>query len=238
MTGGPSARERELEAAWTRLRERVGTAAIRAGRDPSALTVIGVTKTRPAGDARILHRLGLRDFGESRVQELADKAAELADLPWLRWHFVGQLQRNKAGEVARIAAMVHSVDRFPLAQALDRAAKRARPDDPLPVCLQISLDGDPSRGGVAVAGLPALIDQVGGLPGLRLAGVMAVALRGADPAESFATLAAAAATLQLAVPTARVISAGMSGDFEQAIEHGATHLRIGSLLLGDRPGTP
>jgi pyridoxal phosphate enzyme (YggS family) len=237
MTSAPADRERDLAVAWGRLQDRIHDAVQRAGREATEVTTIGVTKTRPAGDARILHGLGVHDLGESRVQELTAKAAELADLTDLRWHFVGQLQRNKANEVVRVAAMVHSVDRPSLARALNTSAERLRPTR-LPVCLQISLDGDPSRGGVPMADLPALIDAVAALEGLQLAGVMAVALRGLDPAESFALLAAAAATVRTAVPTATVISAGMSGDFEQAIMHGATHLRIGSLLLGDRAPTP
>jgi pyridoxal phosphate enzyme (YggS family) len=170
--------------------------------------------------------------GENRDQEAAGKAAELADLA-VRWHFLGQLQRNKARSVAGYAAMVHSVDRPELAAALATAVRRSG-RGPLDVLIQVSLDGETARGGVAPDGAGALAATVDGTPELRLAGVMAVAPLGADPGPAFARLAEVAAEVRAGHPAARVISAGMSGDLDAAIRHGATHVRIGTALLGGR----
>jgi uncharacterized pyridoxal phosphate-containing UPF0001 family protein len=152
----------------------------------------------------------------------------------VRWHFVGRLQRNKCRSVAGYAAAVHAVDRAELVGALAAGARRAgRPG--LDVLVQVSLDGDPARGGALPAGLPALAAAVAAAEPLRLRGVMAVAPQAADPDEAFARLAAVADALRADHPRATAISAGMSGDLEAAIRHGATHLRIGTALLGGRP---
>jgi pyridoxal phosphate enzyme (YggS family) len=218
------------------VRARVDAAARAAGRDPAGVRLLAVSKTFPAADVRALAGLGQADFGENRAQELLGKAAELGDLP-LRWHFIGQLQRNKAAAVARIGAVVHSVDRLPLATALARAGEAA--GRPVEVLLQVDLGGPEgelaARGGVVPGELPGLADAVAGLPGLRLRGVMAVAPRGVDPAPAFARLAALAERLRADHPGADEISAGMSGDLEQAVAAGATIVRVGTALFGDRP---
>jgi pyridoxal phosphate enzyme (YggS family) len=205
-----------------------------AGRDVSELTLIAVTKTRPASDVRLLHELGLADVGENRDSEAAPKAARCADLD-LTWHFVGQLQTNKAASVVRYASVVHSVDRPRLIRALGRAARGA---GRLVECLvEVSLDGDPARGGAVAGDVPALAEALAAEEGLTLSGVMAVAPLSMAPADAFARLLASAAAVRAIRPAATVISAGMSGDLEAAVGAGATHLRIGTALLGDRgPG--
>ncbi|MGN6326386.1 YggS family pyridoxal phosphate-dependent enzyme [Pseudolysinimonas sp.] len=208
----------------------VADAAREAGRDPAELTRIVVTKFQPISLVRELATLGVRDMGESRHQEAAAKAAELADLD-LRWHFVGQLQRNKARAVRAYAASVHSVDRPELAAALDRAGED-RP--PLDVFLELDLTGDPGRGGVDPDRAEALAEHVLGLPTLVLRGVMAVAPLGADARAAFARVRAVSERIRGIAPDAVAISAGMSGDFREAVLEGATHLRIGTAITGKR----
>jgi len=174
-------------------------------------------------------------WGENRDQEAAAKAAACADLrDRLTWHFVGQLQTNKVGRVVRYADVIHSVDRPRLVAALGAAARKA---GRTPTCLvQVSLDDDPGRGGAAAADVPFLADQVAREEGLELGGVMAVAPQGADPLAAFQRLASLAVQVRTAHPRATMISAGMSGDLEAAIIAGATHVRVGTALLGGRPG--
>jgi pyridoxal phosphate enzyme (YggS family) len=191
--------------------------------------LVAVTKTRPASDVRLLQSLGLADMGENRDQEARAKAAEV---PGVRWHFVGGLQTNKARSVATYADVVHSVDRPELVAALSAGAVRA--DRRLEVLLQVSLDGDPARGGCSAADLPALADAAAAAAGLELAGVMAVAPLGADPADAFDQLAELHERLLAQHPAAVARSAGMSGDLEQAVARGATHVRVGTALLGAR----
>jgi hypothetical protein len=221
------------------VRQRIDTAARAAGRDPATVRLLAVSKTWPAADVRALAALGLRHFAESRVQELTGKAAELVDLPDLRWHLVGQLQRNKAAAVVRLGATVHSVDRLPLAEALSRAADREQRT--VDVYVQVDLGGPEGqlgdRGGAAPDQVPALADVVAAAPGLRLRGLMAVAPRGQDPAPAFARLAELAAGVRADHPTASELSAGMSGDLEAAVTAGATVVRVGTALFGARPLT-
>jgi pyridoxal phosphate enzyme (YggS family) len=215
------------------LRDRITAAAHAAGRDPDEVTLIAVTKTFPAADVIRLARLGVGEIGENRDQEAAPKAAEVAAAGVsVRWHFVGRLQRNKCASVARYAGLVHSVDSVRLATALGSAA--ARRDRPLEVLVQVGVDADPARGGVPPDRLGEVVEAVVGQPALRLRGVMAVAPRSWEPAAAFAQLAALAAGLRADHPDATVVSAGMSGDLEAALAHGATHLRIGAALLGAR----
>jgi pyridoxal phosphate enzyme (YggS family) len=218
------------------VRARIDAAAHAAGRAPSSVALLAVSKTWPAGDVRALAALGQRDFGENRAQELLGKAAELADLS-PRWHFIGQLQRNKAAAVARLGAVVHSVDRESLVGVLDRAGQEG--GRPVEVLLQVDLGGaaggGASRGGADPAAVPALADLVAGSAGLRLRGLMAVAPRGEDPARAFDRLAALAARVRADHPGAVELSAGMSGDLEAAVAAGATVVRVGTALFGDRP---
>jgi pyridoxal phosphate enzyme (YggS family) len=227
---GPGRRE-ELALRLADVRGRMAKACEAAGRDISALTLIAVTKTRPASDVRLLAGLGVADVGENRDAEAAPKAAECAGLD-LTWHFVGQLQTNKAASVVRYASVVHSVDRLRLVRALGRAARGA---ERVVECLvEVSLDGDPARGGAAVGDVPALAEALAAEEGLVLGGVMAIAPLSMEPADAFARLLDSAAAVRGIRPGATVISAGMSGDLEAAVEAGATHLRIGTALLGDR----
>lgn len=219
----------------TRLGEvdaRIAEAARDAGRDPEAITRIVVTKFHPEALVRELYRLGVREVGENRQQELATKAAELTDHPDLRWHFIGQAQTNKAAAIRRQAAVVHSVDRVRLADALDRAGEGL---PALDVLLQVNLTEDPGRGGVSAADLPALADHTAGLASLRVRGLMAVAPLDEEPARAFARVAELATRLRTVVPDADWLSMGMTGDFREAIAAGATHLRIGSAITGPRP---
>ncbi len=195
-----------------------------------------MTKTFPASDVRLLAGLGLTDIGENRDQEARPKAAECADLP-LTWHFVGRLQTNKARSVAGYADVVHSVDRAKLVRALSAAAVRA--GRTLRCLVQVSLDENASpeergRGGAHPGDVPELADEIAGADGLELGGVMAVAPLGADPLPAFERLAGIAAEVRRNHPGASIVSAGMSGDLEQAIACGATHLRVGTALLGGR----
>jgi pyridoxal phosphate enzyme (YggS family) len=226
-----SSRREELAARLAEVRGRIAKACEAAGRDVGDITLIAVTKTRPASDVRLLSELGLTDVGENRDAEAAPKAAQCADLD-LSWHFIGQLQTNKCASVVRYASVVHSVDRLRLIRALGQAARRA--DRVISSLIEVSLDGDPARGGALAGQVPALAEAVAAEPGLVLGGVMAIAPLGLAPAEAFARLLHSAAAVQAVRPSATVISAGMSGDLEAAVEAGATHLRIGTALLGDR----
>jgi PLP dependent protein len=213
--------------------DRIADAARASGRDPGEITRIVVTKFHPASLVAELHALGVRDVGENRQQELSAKRAELADLDELRWHFIGQAQTNKARAIRADASVVHSVDRAKLAAALAAAA----PADaaPLDVLVQLNLTDDPGRGGVAPGDARALAEAVLALDALRLRGVMAVAPLDEDPARAFARLRAVADDVRALAPDASWISAGMTGDFPEAVRMGATHLRIGSAITGPRP---
>jgi PLP dependent protein len=190
-----------------------------------------VTKTYPAADVAALRGFGVTDFGENRDQEAAPKAAALAGLD-ITWHFIGQLQTNKAGSVARYAHVVHSVDRIRLVRHLGAAAGSVGRQ--LTCLVQVSIDGDTERGGVPVSGVPAIAEAIATEPGLVLGGVMAVAPLGLPPAAAFDVLRDCSGAVRVIRPEAGIISAGMSGDLEDAIAAGATHLRIGTALLGER----
>jgi pyridoxal phosphate enzyme (YggS family) len=231
-------RREELAGNLAALRVRVAGACAAAGRDPAEVTVIAVTKTFPASDIRLLAELGVTDVGENRDADAAAKHAECAELP-LAWHFVGQLQRRKCRSVARYADVVHSVDRPELVAALGRAAQEA--GRVIAALIQVSLDvvgpdqpAAAGRGGAAPGQVAALAEQVAAAPGLVLAGVMAVAPPGVDPEPAFERLSEVSARLRGSHPAATVVSAGMSGDLEAAVKHGATHLRVGTALLGGR----
>ena len=251
---GPAGRQAELATRLGAIRARIEAACAAAGREPGELTLIAVTKTYPASDVLALASLGLTDFGENRDQEAAAKAATVAASTGLAalegaagqpvsWHFIGQLQANKARSVVGYASMIHSVDRVRLVRALGAAARGAARE--LCCLVQVSLeeagaDGpgpgrDPqARGGVRPAGLAEVAAAIEAEEGLALGGLMAVAPRNADPRAAFAPLRELSATVRAVQPSATVISAGMSGDLEEAVASGATHLRIGTALLGDR----
>jgi pyridoxal phosphate enzyme (YggS family) len=233
-------REEELAARLARVEERITRACDAAGRERGDVTLVVVTKTYPASDVRLLAGLGVRDIAENRDQEAARKASACADLP-LNWHFVGQLQTNKVRSVLSYADYVHSVDRPRLVAALDAAA-RARERGPLSCLIQVALEkaegNAAGRGGVPPDGVPELAATVAASGSLRLAGVMTVApLTGAyagRPGVAFERLMDISRSLRQAHPAANMVSAGMSADLEQAIAAGATHVRVGSAVLGVR----
>jgi pyridoxal phosphate enzyme (YggS family) len=232
----PDARLAELSANLGALDKRISAACAEAGRDRQSVTLVAVTKTFPASDVELLASLGITDVAENRDQEARAKSAQTsADV---RWHFVGQIQRNKAASVASYSDVVHSADRPELITALARGSARRRASA-LGVLIQVNLDpSEPGelgpRGGAHPADAPGLGELVESEPSLRLRGVMAVAPRGADPDAAFAQLAAVSRVLRARFPGAAWISAGMSGDLESAIRHGATHVRVGGDLLGSR----
>lgn len=210
------------------VRESIAAAARSAGRDPAEITTIVVTKFHPVELVRELHALGVRDFGENRHQEARDKAAGTTDLD-LTWHFVGQLQSKKARQVRAYAHVIHSLDRLSVVDALqsDEAT--------IDAFVQLNLTDDPGRGGVADAELELLTEHILATSGIRLLGVMAVAPLGAEPRRAFARVRAASERVMALDPAARFVSAGMSADFADAIAEGATHLRIGTAITGNRP---
>ncbi len=226
----------ELGRNLAALKSQIAAACAAVGRDPAEVTLIAVTKTFPVSDILLLSHLGVADIGENRDVEAGPKAAACAAAGVLvRWHFVGQLQVNKAGRVAGYADMVHSVDRVRLATALGRHATAA--GRVIGCLVQVSLD-DPGRaagrGGAVPAEVPAVAAAIAAEPSLRLAGVMGVAPLGEPARPAYARLRDVAETVRSGYPDARVISAGMSADMGEAIAEGATHVRIGTALLGGR----
>jgi pyridoxal phosphate enzyme (YggS family) len=225
-------RAAEVAASLARVRARITAACQAAGRDPGEVTLIAVTKTFPASDIRVLASLGVLDVGENRDQEAAPKAAALTDLrDELTWHFVGQLQTNKAASVARYANVVHSVDRPRLAAALGAGARKS--GRTLRCLVQVSLDDDPVRGGAPADQVPLVADTVASEDGLVPLAAESVP---GGPLAAFERLAEVASAVRATHPGAVMISAGMSADLEDAITAGATHVRVGTALLGGRPG--
>lgn len=252
-------RRAQLAAGLTAVTDRVAAACRAADRDPAEVRILPVTKFFPVSDVEHLLALGCTDFGESRAQDaerkvaevgawLADRAAatppESADTgsaPSIRWHMIGRLQRNKAVGVGRWAASIHSVDDVRLPAAIARGARQALDagdrTEPVRVLIQISLDGDTHRGGIAADGVAELADTIAQLPELRLAGVMAVPPLDSDPNAAFVRLAEIHRRLLETYPEAVERSAGMTADLEAAIRHGSTCVRVGTAILGNRPIT-
>ncbi len=227
-------RREEIAAGLADVERRIVAACDGVGRDRSEVTLIVVTKTYPASDVDILAELGVANVGENRHPEAGDKAEEVAGP--VRWHFLGGLQTNKAGAVARYADVVHSVDRIKLANSLSRGAEAA--GRMLECLIQVDFDTtDPGRAGVEPAGIAELATSIAGAEHLSLGGLMTVGPLGADPRPHFEHLATLSAQLQRDHPSATMISAGMSNDFEHAVAAGATHLRIGRSVLGERAST-
>lgn len=233
-------RKTELADNLARVEERISSACAAAGRARDEVTLIVVTKTYPASDVRLLAELGVRHVAENRDQDAAPKAAECADLP-LTWHFVGQLQTNKVRSVVSYADVVHSVDRNRLVTALSAAAVRAGRE--LDCLIQVALDAESGergdRGGVAPDGVAALADGLAAAEALRPAGLMTVApLAGpfaGRPRAAFDRLLEISTGMRAAHPAANMVSAGMSADLDDAVAAGATHVRVGSAVLGVRP---
>ncbi|MGP0221609.1 MULTISPECIES: YggS family pyridoxal phosphate-dependent enzyme [unclassified Paenarthrobacter] len=240
LVDGPAddGRTAELAGRLEAVRQRITAATAAAGRsDVPALIV--VTKFHPAADIRRLAALGVRDVGENRDQEASAKSVELADLD-VRWHFIGQLQTNKAKTVAKYAYSVQSIDRPQLVDALAKAVRREKEETgraDLRCFIQVNLDDSAGahRGGAQPSEVLALAEKITAADGLVLAGLMAVAPLGGDPEAAFGKLARISADLRAEYPSADAVSAGMSQDLEAAIGSGATHLRIGSDILGSRP---
>lgn len=223
-------RKAELAANLVAVRERIDAACARARRTDS-VTLIAVTKTYPASDIRLLAELGCTDIGENKDQEARGKHAELAGLG-LTWHMIGQLQSNKAASVSRWADVVHSVDRDSLLAPLGKDPA----GDSVTVLIQVNIDDVPiaGRGGAVPDAVPALVERILDADGLVLGGVMGIAPPGGDASAAFARLATAHDRVLALAPGARMRSAGMSEDLEEAIAHGATHVRVGGAILGKR----
>lgn len=240
-----SKRGREVADAVKAVRARLTRACESAGRSPTEVVLLPVTKFFPATDVQILYHLGFRDFGESRVQEASAKVGEFSALEPtatdVRWHMIGRLQRNKVNTVARWARSVQSVDSNKLIAALDRAVAvvrdRGERQSNLDVYLQVSLDEDDRRGGAPAGDLERLGEAVMAAEGLSLGGLMSVPPLGADPETAFARLREIHAQFMQSFPAATGLSAGMSGDAEIAVRHGSTCVRVGTALLGLRPIT-
>jgi PLP dependent protein len=219
--------ELTLEERWGEVSARISGAAVQAGRNPADITTIVVTKFHPASLIRDLYRVGVRHVGENRHQEAAAKHAEVNDLE-MTWHFVGQLQSNKAKAVAEYCTVIHSVDRLSLVKPLGQQPNA------LGVFLEINLTTVPGRGGVEPANLEELAEAVLETSSLSLLGVMAVAPQDEDPRLAFERVRSYSERVQALSPASKALSIGMSGDFEEAISAGATHLRIGTAITGKR----
>jgi pyridoxal phosphate enzyme (YggS family) len=216
------------------VQSRIARAAQQCGRNVDSVTLLAVSKSQPAPAVRSAAAAGLGHFGESYLQEALGKMAELADLP-LCWHFIGRVQANKTRDIAAHFSWVHGLDRLHIAERL--AAQRPYHAPPLNVCLQVNLDAERSKGGVAPQGLPELAAQVAALPRLRLRGLMCIPAPAAGIAEQrtpFVTLAALLAELNAHGAGLDTLSMGMSADFEAAICAGATIVRVGTALFGAR----
>jgi len=233
VPAGAAGRPAEVSAGLHEVHGRISAACSAAGRSPGEITLVAITKTYPVSDIRLLTELGVADIGENRDQEAAPKAAACAALGLqFSWHFVGQLQTNKSRSVASYADVIHSVDRVRLVSALGsrtRAAGRA-----ITCLIQVSIDGDPDRGGAFGAQIPVIADALAAEDGLTLGGVMAVAPQDMPPDAAFGKLREVSEAMRAQHPGAVMISAGMSGDLEEAIGAGATHVRVGTALLGGR----
>ena len=211
--------------------ERIAQAAIAAGRNPQTVHLVAVSKTQPADAIRQAYHAGQRLFGENYLQEALDKQQELTDLGHLEWHFIGPIQSNKTRPIAEHFAWVHSVDRLKIAQRLNEQRPVNLP--PLNICIQLNIDDEASKSGIALNELPELVQAIQTLPRLRLRGLMAI------PSVNNSTEQQASAFRKLAEAKARFefmdcLSMGMSADLEIAIANGATHVRVGTDIFGAR----
>jgi len=224
----------EIQSNLEIIQARIESACTVAGRDISEITLIAVTKTYPASDVDLLKQLGIENVGENRDQEASAKKLEVKSE--FKWHFIGQLQSNKAKSVVNYADLIHSVDRWSLAKEIQKSAQGK--DKVQQVLIQVDLDQsgpDPTRGGIWPAELRELAQLINQASHLELMGLMSVAPLGEKPELAFARLKEIRVDFLKENPGAQILSAGMSDDLESAILHGATHLRIGSALLGERP---
>lgn len=232
----------DLQTRYQQVRESIDSACLAANRKPDEVTLIVVTKNHPQQLVLDLLDLGHRDFGENRDQEAAPKAEFVAantslSMHEYRWHFIGQLQSNKAKSVLKYAHAIHSLDRPSLLEALNKETHKIRQSQPgfeIGVFIQLNLTDDPNRGGIQSANLSAFTEQVLEVDGLTLMGVMGVASLDGELERDFAQIQAASQQVQLLAPAATSISAGMSDDYQVALKYGATHLRIGTAITGKR----
>ena len=218
-------RRSEIAGNLEAVREQISKAAEGAGRSVNEITLIAVTKTFPASDVEILKDLGVSDFGENRDSDAAPKAAAISGT----WHFQGQIQSNKLKSITSWANVIHSLDEIRHFEVIEKSAAH-----PLDIFCQVSLDGSEGRGGVSEQKLYELAKEIEKSTTHRLQGLMAVAPLGVDPTVAFSKLSAIHKAFMADFPKANKLSAGMSGDFKEAIAHGATHIRIGSQILGSR----
>jgi pyridoxal phosphate enzyme (YggS family) len=222
----------EITNGLAQVKERISQAASKAERSLDEITLIAVTKTYPVSDVAILHNLGISNFGENRSDEGAEKSAQVSGI----WHFQGQVQSRKLREIAGWASYIHSIDSAEHAEKLSRICVEMEKD--ISIFLQLSLDGAPDRGGVTAAEISALAEQVSQLPNIKLVGLMCVPPVSYEHERAFSEISDIHRGFKGAFPEAKLLSAGMSSDFDVAIAHGATHLRVGSQILGSRPVHP
>jgi pyridoxal phosphate enzyme (YggS family) len=228
----------EVSHALTQVEKRIAQACLLAGRTRDDVTLIAVTKTYPVSDVLILQHLGIKNFGENRDAEGVEKFSVTKASPLeAQWHYQGEIQSKKIASITTWADTVHSLDDLSHIQKFDRALE-ARGDKSLQVFIQVSLDGNPTRSGLMASDLMQACNAVTNSSHLTLMGVMTVPPVESDPEKSFAEIAAIAEVVRSDFPEARYLSAGMSGDFEVAIAYGATHIRIGSQILGSRSTAP
>ena len=214
------------------VKEQIAAAATGAGRSVDEITLIAVTKTYPVSDVEILHNLGQRNFGENRSEEGAEKSAQVNG----SWHYQGQVQSRKLRDIAEWATFIHSIDSPDHAVKLSRICGEIGKE--ISIFLQLSLDGAPDRGGVIATEILALAEKVAELPNINLAGLMCVPPVAYEHQRAFSEIAQIHQKFISTFSQAKSLSAGMSSDFEVAITHGATHLRIGSQILGSRTNHP
>jgi pyridoxal phosphate enzyme (YggS family) len=222
----------EVSERYSVVSNKISSACQKHGRDLAEITLIAVTKNHPAELVRELYDLGVRNFGENRDQEGSPKAAATKDLIDSHWHFIGQLQSNKVKSVLGYSQTIHSIDRPSLVEALAKALKERF--EPISGFIQLNLTEDDNRGGLRPDALLGFAESLLALENFKLLGVMGVAALDRDPRIDFEVIASASGQLRTLAPDAKSISAGMSHDFEQAIEFGATHLRIGSAITENR----
>lgn len=227
-------RQEEIFQNYQKIQNRINDACKRSGRNTSEITIIAITKTYPAKDIDLLKNLGIEHVGENKDQEASHKFQEVTNR--FTWHFVGQLQTNKVKSVVQYADFIHSVDRLSLVKEIQKMSQKINKIQK--VLIQIDLDDsqdDENRGGVNPANLTELAQEISNCPNLELAGLMSVAPLNMVSKEAFIKLSKIQQEFLKSYPLAKMLSAGMSEDLEEAVSHGATHLRIGSALLGERP---
>ena len=225
-------RELEIAERLAAVESRINSAVATSGRSRDEITLIAVTKTYPASDVEILRNLGVQNFGENRSDEGQEKSALVPGT----WHFQGQVQGRKLRDIAGWASYIHSLDSIEHIEKLSRIAVEL--EKIVPVFLQISLDGAPDRGGVIATEVKALAEKMTNLPQIKLVGLMCVPPVEYEHQRAFSEIADIHQSFLTTFPSAKFLSAGMSSDFEVAITHGATHIRVGSQILGSRPYHP